>query len=52
MSIPIHTIYAVNPTRKRVKVIDLSYDANNFTLDQAIKSVEDKGFIVIYTSTK
>lgn len=52
MSTPIHTIYAVNPTAKVVKVIDLTYDGNNFTVDQAIKSVEDKGFVVIYTSTK
>ena len=34
------------------KVIDLTYDADNFTADEAIKSVEDKGLTVISIYTK
>jgi hypothetical protein len=41
----IHTVMAFLPDNK--KVIDLTYDADNFTVEQAIKSVEDKGLTVI-----
>ena len=46
----IHTVMALTPDKKRI--IDLTYDADNFTADQASKSVEDKGFVVISIYTK
>ena len=46
----IHTIMALSPSKTRI--IDLTYDADNFTIDEAVKSVEDKGFVVISTYTK
>jgi hypothetical protein len=45
----IHTVMAFLPNKK--KVIDLTYDADNFTADEAIKSVEDKGLTVISVYT-
>lgn len=45
----IHTVMAFLPNKK--KVIDLTYDADNFTVEQAIKSVEDKGLTVISVYT-
>lgn len=46
----IHTVMAILPNKKQV--IDLTYDADNFTADEAIKSVEDKGLTVISIYTK
>jgi hypothetical protein len=46
----IHTIMALTPDNTRI--IDLTYDGDNFTIDEAVKSVEDKGFLVISTYTK
>lgn len=48
----IHTIMAVNLNKASTKVIPLTYDGDNFTIEQAIKSVQDKGFLVLSTYTK
>jgi hypothetical protein len=48
----IHTVMAVNLNGASTKVISLTYDGDNFTIDEAIKSVEDKGFLVLSTYTK
>ena len=39
-------------TPDNTRIIDLTYDGDTFTIDEAVKSVEDKGLLVISRYTK